>query len=98
MTSDSLDAMNYFYVYIYMLFDENNPFLTKIEAGSVEKFVVSRFSVYEKCCCLTSLVTRTNHNTSGPSMFMFSVIRADYHAGQIFIRHLPIKFVFPFKN
>ena len=46
MTSDSLDAMNYFYVDL-CCFDENNHFLTEIEAGSTEKFLVIRFSVDE---------------------------------------------------
>ena len=43
-----LDAMNYFYVKIYVvLMKVYNPFLTEIEAGSMEKFLVNRFSVYE---------------------------------------------------
>jgi len=37
MTSDSLDAMNYFYVYLYVSFDENNPFLTEIEETILSK-------------------------------------------------------------
>ena len=50
MTSDRMDAMNYFYVLIDLCcFDENNSFLTELEAGSMEKILsrLSRFSVYE---------------------------------------------------
>ena len=39
MTSDSLDAMNYNLRVDLFCFDENNPFLTEIEAGSMEKIL-----------------------------------------------------------
>ena len=48
MTSYSLDAMHYYFLRVDLCcFEENNPFLTEIVAGSMEKFLVSRFSVYE---------------------------------------------------
>src|SRR6218665_1501004 len=84
MTSDSLDAMNYFYVDL-CCFDENNHFLTEIEAGSTEKFLVIRFSVYENDAAI-SHENQLQH-LSEPSIFMLAVFRTADHAGQIFIPH-----------
>jgi len=35
-----------------LFFHENNPFLTEIEAGSMEKFLVSRFFLFMKMMLL----------------------------------------------
>ena len=48
---ETKDTMNYFYVQIYVvlmkIMASAAAFLMEIEAGSMEKFLVCRFSVYE---------------------------------------------------
>src|SRR6218665_3926730 len=68
-------------------FDENNHFLTEIEAVSTEKFLVIRFSVYENDAA--DVISHENQlqHLSEPSIFMLDVFRTADHAGQIFIPH-----------
>src|SRR6218665_1903668 len=87
MTSDSRGCNELFLRVDLCCFDENNPFLTEIEPGSMEKFLVSRFSIYENDAASSHWSREPITTLSGPLMFMFSVIRTDYHAGRIFIQH-----------
>src|SRR6218665_1076093 len=65
-------------------FDENNHFLTEIEAGSTEKILVIRFSVYENdAACHEDQL----QHLSEPSIFILDGFRTADHAGQIFIPH-----------
>src|SRR6218665_537919 len=70
-------------------FDENNHFLTEVEAGSTEKFFVIRFSVYENDAA--DVISHKNQlqHLSEPSIFMLDVFRTADHAGQIVIPHRP---------
>src|SRR6218665_369029 len=70
-------------------FDENNHFLTEIEAGSTKKFLVIRFSVDEMMP--PDVISHENQlqHLSEPSIFILDVFRTADHAGQIFIPHRP---------
>src|SRR6218665_2908649 len=61
-------------------FDENNHFLTEIEAGSTEKFLVIRFSVFENDAA--DVISHENQlqHLSEPSIFMLDVFRTADHA------------------
>src|SRR6218665_3094713 len=59
----------------------------EIEAPSMKKFLVSRFSVYENDAALRHWSREPITTLSAPSMCMSRFIRTDYHAGQIFIPH-----------
>src|SRR6218665_995682 len=92
MTSDSLGCNDLFLRVDLCCFDENNHFLTEIEAGSTEKFLVIRFSVYENDA--PDVISHENQlqHLSEPSIFILDVFRTADHAGQIFIPHRPSKF------
>src|SRR6218665_3627519 len=66
-------------------FDENNHFITEIDAGSTEKFLVIRFSVYKNDAARRHQL----QHLSEPSIFMLDVSRTADHAGQILIPHRP---------
>src|SRR6218665_3459915 len=87
MTSDSLGCNDLFLRVDLCCFDENNHFLTEIEAGSTEKFLVIRFSVYENDA--PDVISHENQlqHLCEPSIFILDVFRTADHAGQIFIPH-----------
>src|SRR6218665_1231489 len=68
-------------------FDENNHFLTEIEAGSTEKFLVIRFLFMKMMP--PDVISHENQlqHTSEPSIFVLNVFRTADHAAQIFIPH-----------
>src|SRR6218665_940008 len=85
MTSDSLGCNELFLRVDLCCFDENNQFLTEKEAGSTEKFLVIRFSVYENDAPDVSSHENQLQHLSQPSIFILDVFRTADHVGQIFI-------------